>query len=207
MADTKKKTSFADKTNPVEIVGELGRNVGNEVKKLPPDLLREAFNQIGISQRPAKKPFSGEIVIGKSQTLEVNAHKESLEIRQFQTVKRTEQVIFDREQEVTKRRIDQLVLEIQKEAKSVSEQAAVLSTEVNEISVDASTKKPGEYYLNYFEWVMRLLRDLKTEVIKSRTWLQASQSKKAKKGYWAMFKKHGTSFGMSDERSIATSAG
>jgi hypothetical protein len=41
----------------------------------------------------------------------------------------------------------------------------------------------------------------------SGAWLSAMSGKKGKKTYWSEFKKHGTSFGMSNERSVATQTG
>ena len=41
----------------------------------------------------------------------------------------------------------------------------------------------------------------------SGAWLGKVQGKGAKKGYWGMFKQHGTTFGLSGERSVATQVG
>ena len=67
---------------------------------------------------------------------------------------------------------------------------------------------PGIYHVNFFERLRSILKVLREQIDDSRTWLALSAQRKQKKlGYWGMFKKHGTSFGLSNERSIATSAG
>jgi hypothetical protein len=41
-----------------------------------------------------------------------------------------------------------------------------------------------------------------------RAWLETFAKRKKKKlGYWKMYKKHGTTFGLSHERTIATQTG
>ncbi|MEK7566007.1 MAG: DUF5660 family protein, partial [Patescibacteria group bacterium] len=67
--------------------------------------------------------------------------------------------------------------------------------------------RPGVYYTNFFEWVLLTLRDMRKKVNESRQWLSTWTTKKKQKGYWTMFKKHGTSFAMSDERAIASANG
>jgi hypothetical protein len=55
--------------------------------------------------------------------------------------------------------------------------------------------------------MLTVIRGARMKVEDSGAWLSTMQGKKGKKNYWAMFKKHGTSFGMSNERQVATQTG
>jgi len=53
-----------------------------------------------------------------------------------------------------------------------------------------------------------IVKNLRQKVEEGRTWLAAFSQRKIKKmGYWKMYKKHGTTFGLSHERTVATQTG
>ncbi|HLD02068.1 MAG TPA: DUF5660 family protein, partial [Patescibacteria group bacterium] len=60
---------------------------------------------------------------------------------------------------------------------------------------------------NFFEWMLSVIRIARMKVEDSGAWMAALSSKKKGKGYWQMFKKHGTTFGMSHERNVSTQTG
>lgn len=188
MADPKKRPQQAD-INPLEVVGDLGR--------------------IAYEQVLTPKALSGELKVG--ETLDLKAQKVEQKIdrvaQQLNSVRQQEKIVFDRETQETQKRMIELVMAIKQEVASVKKQTAALTGQVENITVEQVTKQPGLYHLNFFEWVVSMLRDLKRDIVKSRTWLGTFNARKKKKGYWAMFKKHGTSFAMSDERGIATASG
>lgn len=66
---------------------------------------------------------------------------------------------------------------------------------------------PGVYHLNFFERLRSILKILRQQIEDSRTWLALFTERKKKIGYWGLYKKHGTKFGLSSERTIATQAG
>lgn len=66
---------------------------------------------------------------------------------------------------------------------------------------------PGVYHLNFFERLKSILKILREQIDDSRAWLSLHTARKQKKNYWSLFKKHGTSFGLSSERTMATQAG
>ncbi|MDO8515400.1 MAG: DUF5660 domain-containing protein [bacterium] len=181
------------KTNPLEIASEMGKAFA--------DIPKIAMEQIGI--RKASQP--SEITMGKqAQTLEIKLQK--LEAQFHNTVIKNTQEVYNFEKEKEQQQIKQVLTNLAVEVKNIQSQAAALSGDMNKITVE-QIPDPGKYHLNFFEWVLTMLRDIKKDIVKSRTWLSAFNSKKQKKGYWGMFKKHGMSFAMSDERSLATAAG
>jgi hypothetical protein len=102
----------------------------------------------------------------------------------------------------TKQQIEAIRVELKALAQSLKGLHQEVLTAVETAPVD-----PGIYHLNFFEQLRSFLKVLRTQIEDSRSWLSSSNSRKKKMGYWGMYKKHGTSFGLSQERSLATSAG
>ncbi|HUQ85384.1 MAG TPA: DUF5660 family protein [Candidatus Limnocylindrales bacterium] len=75
------------------------------------------------------------------------------------------------------------------------------------VTVEQTTTNIGTYHENFFDWMINMIRDARKKVEDSGSWMNAAKGKGNKKGYWGMFKKHGTSFGLSNERSVATQVG
>jgi hypothetical protein len=86
--------------------------------------------------------------------------------------------------------------------KSVTQLNKEIEKTVTEIPV-----QPGIYHLNFFERIRSILRLVRENIDDSRSWLSMSTSRKSKRKYWGMYKKHGTTFGLSQERTLATQAG
>jgi hypothetical protein len=66
---------------------------------------------------------------------------------------------------------------------------------------------PGIYHVNFFERLRSIIQLLRQQVEDSRTWLLMVTTKRTQKDYWCMYSKHGTTFGLSSERIIATAIG
>lgn len=103
----------------------------------------------------------------------------------------------------------QIIIEqLKKQITLLKKSEKSLSSEIAKIKVDQIPQKAGIYYLRYFEWLVGIVKNLRMKVEEGRTWLAAfSQRKNKKMGYWKMYKKHGTTFGLSHERTIATQTG
>lgn len=99
--------------------------------------------------------------------------------------------------------IEQIKVELSKLITS----SQVLKLEFAEVSVEQSTPTVGQYHLNFFEWMLAVIRSARQKVEDSGSWLGTVQGKGAKRGYWGMFKQHGTMFGLSGERAVATQVG
>ncbi len=101
-----------------------------------------------------------------------------------------------------KEQIEAVRLELKALASSISSLNVEIEKAVNEVPVT-----PGVYHKNFFDRLRSVIRLLKEQVEDSRSWLSLYSNKKQKKQYWGMYKKHGTSFGLSHERTMATQAG
>lgn len=83
-----------------------------------------------------------------------------------------------------------------------------LSTELSKVKVEQMPRKVGIYYLRYLEWLLTLVKQLQIKVNEGRAWLaEFSKRQNKKMGYWKKYKKHGTTFGLSHERTVATQTG
>lgn len=189
MPDSKKKKQFVD--NPIE---QGLKEVVDIVAEPVQGIFDEALKQIGLKEQ--KQPLSGEI------DLSIDA-----KIRQLQSVHSQEKQVYNLQERTTKDQIQKLMQELAVEVAKLQQQTSELTNEVKSVTVATVPIKPGAYHLNYFEWIIGTLRDLRKRVNESRLWLKVWSQKKQQKGYWAMFKKHGTSFAMSEERAIASANG
>lgn len=95
---------------------------------------------------------------------------------------------------------------VRQELKALAASLKTLNLEVQKAVAEIPVA-PGVYHLNFFEHLRSILRVLREQIDDSRTWLALHTARKQKKNYWGMFKKHGTSFGLSSERTLATQAG
>jgi hypothetical protein len=102
--------------------------------------------------------------------------------------------------EALMKEIRHMIIAIDKDQKSLLNDAA-------KITVEQLPQNPGIYHIHFLEWVLRTLTDLKKKVSESATWFSMVVGKRKKMGYWGMAKKHGTTFSMSNERTIATQSG
>lgn len=103
----------------------------------------------------------------------------------------------------TKQKLEAIRQELKALAKSIQGLSSDIQTAVMDMPVE-----PGVYHMNFFEQLKIMLGHLREQVDDSRTWLAAwSANVKKKRGYWGMYKKHGTTFGLSSERTLATQAG
>lgn len=107
----------------------------------------------------------------------------------------------------TTRGVEVKIQEIIIELRHLTSASKELATQFKQVSVEQLPVNVGKYHLNFFEWFLTEARKARMAVEDSASWLSVFQSKKGKKQYWNMFKKHGTSFGMSNERNVSTQTG
>ncbi|MBI4099998.1 hypothetical protein HY440_03245 [Candidatus Microgenomates bacterium] len=206
--DAKKKKQFVPADNPVEQLKNLSTGVVQDLSEVPAGILDEALKQIGLKEQ--KQPLNGEINLTTGIQKD-NAKAEQKDaadkMRQLHAVQSKEKEVFSIKQKQLEQQIGKVMQELQIEVKKLQAQTSELSGAVKSVTVETMPAKPGAYHLNYFEWVISMLRDLRKRVSESRHWLALWNQKKKQKGYWAMFKKHGTTFAMSEERAIASANG
>jgi hypothetical protein len=100
-------------------------------------------------------------------------------------------------------RVEEIIIEL----KNLSKSSKALETEFRGITTIAMPKTPGKYHQNFFEWMLSVVRTARIRVESAEQWLKAIGGKGKKKDYWGLYKKHGTSFGLSGERTVAQQTG
>ena len=95
---------------------------------------------------------------------------------------------------------------IRTELKALAASIKNLSSDIQKTVIEVPVN-PGIYHKNFFERISSILKLLREQVDDSRTWLSLHTNRKQKRGFWGMYKKHGTQFGLSNERTLATQAG
>lgn len=205
MSDQKKKFVPAD--NPVEQMRDAAADV---IREVPKAIVDEALEQIGL--KPRKKPLVGEISLlsgihKTNQQIETKGTSIDARIRQLQAVQQKEREVYSVKQKAVEAQVAKLMQELALEVRKLEQQTAELTSEIRQATVEVAPVKPGIYHLNFFDWVIGTLRDLRKKVNESRLWLNVWTQKKRQKSYWAMYKKHGMKFAASDERGIATAGG
>jgi len=209
----KKLNSLSD--NPVEKAGEMLSQPVKELAKMPSTILDTAMEQIGL--KPRRAPMSGTIEIKSAKhtvTTEKPAEKPGETVknfeavsRQFQVSRNQEKMVFSQKSVEVERQIHQILSELKVEIAKLQSQTSGLSADLKKVTVETAPSKVGEYHLNFFEMLIRELKNLRKKINNSRLWLDATYSKKQKKGFWQMAKKHGNTFLMSDERTPSGGAG
>ena len=119
----------------------------------------------------------------------------------FSRIKHTEEENIHKESELILKKLKQQITILEKSEKA-------LVNEVSKIKVEQLPAKTSIYYVHFLEWLLNTVKQLRMKIEDGRAWLETFAKRKKKKlGYWKMYKKHGTTFGLSHERTIATQTG
>lgn len=189
----KKKTQISN-DSILESLRGISQNVGKTVSrdiagKIPNDVLLSMFGSA---------PQSNEL--HQNQELRVPEHNEQPSAyARPELIRRT---AVRAEEKDLNLKIDA----VRKELAALSASIKSLNTQI-EKTVQEIPVQPGIYHLNFYERLKVILIHLRESIDDSRTWLECWTNKKKQKHFWGLYKKHGTSFGLSSERTVATSAG
>ncbi len=107
----------------------------------------------------------------------------------------------------TEREMTQILEKLKEQVTVLEKSEKALTKDIAKIKVEQLPERSGIYYIRFFEWMITVVRQLRAKVEEGRTWLAAMTTKKKRMGYWKMYKKHGTTFGLSNERTVATQSG
>lgn len=180
----------------LESLRSLGSGVGKSIAKdvagsVATDALSSLFGA------PVKK--QGEISPNKP----LNFQKERAPFPGFRRPEMQPRAPFVKKDEPQlKQQIEAVQAELKALAASIKNLSADIQKTVTEVPID-----PGIYHKNFYERIRSVLRLMREQIDDSRTWLNLSSARSNKKSYWGKYKKHGTSFGLSNERTLATQSG
>lgn len=202
-ADTLKKTATAEanESGKTFLKQLLGLEIGGASKK----------SEHAKPKQEEAKPYTGGIVelfnaamhTEKKTSNEKSSHVEAAMNHSRDVIKSSE-----RASKGEVREIKQNIQEIKAELNKLLASSKVLEMEFAEVSMEQAPVDAGEYHKTFFDWMLLVIRQARHKVEDSGAWLNTVKGKgKGKDGYWGMSKKHGTSFSMSNERSVATQVG
>lgn len=201
-ANTKKKKnkSFFD-DNPIEAVRDYG--FFDQVKPSSNDFFDQLF---GRNAYKAEK-HHGELSEGEEFDVSALEGQKKHDVEPGIDYRR--EILHSESIAATKesREMEQKISEIVAELRQLISASAELQTQFKHVAVEQRIEKPGKYHLNFFEWMLIVIKTARMRVEDSQNWLSMFASKKKQKGYWQQFKKHGTTFGLSNERVVATQTG
>jgi hypothetical protein len=109
--------------------------------------------------------------------------------------------------------VEQTEIHLKEQIESVRSELKALAASIKNLNTDIQRTitevpvDPGIYHKNFLERIRSILVMLREQVDDSRSWLSLFAGRKKKMGFWGMYKKHGTQFGLSNERTLATQAG
>jgi len=193
----KKKLVHYTTNNVLESIRDVGGSVGSAVKtevvsKIATDALTAIFNPIHTS---------GEL--RPNQVIEFGTKNQEKTI-EMPTPKRMDTLVsfVKKDQEQMQSKLAEIRSELQNLAKSITS----LQTEITQ-ATNTMPEIAGVYHINFFEQLKLTLMHLREQVDNSKTWMEMFNTRKNNKKYWGKYKKHGTSFGLSSERSTATQSG
>lgn len=177
--------------NVLETVRGLGSSVGKTLQRdvagqIPNDMLRDLFD--------AGQP-SGEL--RPDEALEVQPTE--------QKVRPTPKNILQPFADADKQQTQQSLSAVREQLKSIAAQTK--NPEVQKAVIEQPVVDPGIYHKNFFEQLLANVRALGQNPEDGLTAFKIAGTRRKQMGYWGAFKKHGTSFGLSNERTVATQAG
>lgn len=184
-------------------VNSLATDVG---KSIATDAGKQWEQFLGINKK-GNREASGDLIEGEELNLALEEKETKLDIQPGIDYRREllhgyRKITQENTQEISKK-IQEIIVELKRLTISSKE----LQIEFKEVAIEQRAVNPGKYHASFFEWVLSAIKLARMKVEDSGAWLSVSKSKKAKREYWAMFKKHGTTFGLSNERVVATQTG
>jgi hypothetical protein len=207
------------KNKALETIGDLGEYTGlnglgqtlsDQTKGSIIDGAGDLMAMLGIdipteSNKSSKNSSEVELVNFKSKSEKKPSSESGIAagIDYHREIVRTGERASRQEMQSITSRIQQLRLEIQSLVSSTN----TLKMAFAEVTMQESTTQVGTYHENFFEWMITQIQAARANVENSNACIGIVKGKNEKKGYWGMFKKHGTSFGLSNERAVATQVG
>jgi hypothetical protein len=103
--------------------------------------------------------------------------------------------------------MNQRVQELMVELRKLVQSSKGLEMQFARVVVEERPREVGQYHLNFFDWMIAVIRTARMKVEDSGAWLGTVKGKNTKGKVKSMFQKGGTSATLSNERQVATQSG
>ncbi len=202
--DKKQQRNFINQ-NPLESLGNIIQGTGTTlVKDLAGAGASDFFGQMFGIEPQKRQPHKGGGELHEGEALDLKKIKDAAiepGIDYRREIIHADKASSSEDHEI-RVRVEEILVEI----KRLTDSSQELATQFKDVIVETQIVKPGKYHQNLLEWMYSLVKTARIRIEESVGWMSAMHSKKDKK-YWTQFKKHGTSFGLSNERTVATQTG
>ncbi len=203
----KKQKQVKQTVDSIEAIKDLPNQVKNTlIDEAGKGLISDLWSQmLGSKDIHQGEPQEGELKAGEEISLRKEKRVQNIEpgINYAAEIIHAEKRIHAQSEQQTKARIQEILIEIKKLTVSSKE----LQMEFKQVAMEEVPKEAGKYHTAFVEWILSLIRSARERVDAAVSWTSVMKSKKSQKQYWSLFKKHGTSFGLSGERIVATQVG
>ncbi len=196
---------------------EAKRHAASEVSSAEPEDLRSLWKDLFVD--PAKDTAKGigsqvEILFG-IQSAELKEGEEvdlkktekpqvsEAHMEYFREVKNADVISENREGYQINQQIEELRIELKK----LTSASKLVERAVKDAAAEQAPVRPGKYHIRFFEFVISVVKDATRKLEDAASFGALFTSKKKQRQYWNMYKKHGTTFGLSGERTTATQTG
>lgn len=121
----------------------------------------------------------------------------------FRTVKNADVAPKHQEDAALERQVNDIRLEI----KQLIAESKQLESAFKTIQIDQKVVKAGVYHQTLFAFLKSLIHTARVSLKEGASWMNTTKTKKQQQSYTSMAQKHGTSFTLNNERSLATQVG
>ncbi len=205
-AEIKSRINYSEPTTVNDQIRELGKGI---VKSTWDDLLGASGS--AVSEQLWGFGNSGNLQEGQEVNLkkkpqekkEEKATMTSEHMEYFRSVNNADSMPETRVENEIRNSVDQIRMEIKK----LVQTSKIVEKTVKDATADKAPVRPGKYHISFFEFVLSVVRDATRKLEDSASYGAIFTSKKQQSKYWSSFKKQGTTFGLSGERTVATQTG
>lgn len=207
--DPKKKQQAqnAAKQNVIESIKDLASAGTTGVTDMLQNTSEDFFNQ--LLGRQKIQGASGELQPGQSLKFMTEADRQAEENKKLRAQIQLERNMSADSKRLDEQKIGQLRVHLQalmSEVVKLSNATAGLAEETKIASMEVPVN-PGVYHISFFEKLISFMQSFRKKIELASVWLSASNGRREKKNYWAMYKKKGASFLLSGEHYSQRSAG
>lgn len=187
------------------------KSVNSSLSSVQSDVFSTLWNDLltGSSKDVSDQIFgtfsSHELKPGQEIPLKKPEKKQVTEghMEYFREVRNAENAPAKQAEMSTERRVEEIRMEIKK-LMSTSKQ---LEATFKSVQIEQKVIKAGKYHETLMTFILSLLKSARVKMQEGASWMNVAKSKKQQRQYQAMAKKHGTSFTLNNERTVATQTG
>lgn len=192
---------------PRSVQGELKSIATGTAKSAWKDLLGGSMISVSeqlLGAKDSELQEGQEVSLDQRKEDKQEKPKVSMEhLSYFRKIERPESYQEGKVEIEVKQRVEEIRLEIRKLVKT----SKIVERTVKDATAEKAPVKPGKYHLTFFEFVLSVLRDATRKLEDAASYGALFTSKKQQSKYWGKYRKHGTTFGLSGERTTATQTG